>query len=475
MGGGFIQIKYLGNEAKLFTGNPQISYFKSVFKSYNNFGIELIDLIFEAPIQFDRATYCNIPIHGDLINQMYLKLNVNLNVNEFDCTINSNGLFSSSTDGIFYEYNAEGNQDLCMYNYKYTVDSTNIDSFVVNEINGINLYNSLESKLDFSNVTNERLSYSITINGNEYNGEIYIHFLKEDLTKLIKEISFEIDEFVVEKHNTDWLLIYNELFNNNDGLYKVNNELRFITPKMFNKNVQLYIPLRFSFTKQTTTSLPIAALYHSDVNVKILTNKRKDIFLTDKIINSVDINACKLATNYVYLDKSEKSYFIKTDLKLLIEQVQHQNSSISNGIHQNIELHFTFLSKYLIWKLPYKYVLNKGKIVFNNTDLFYEQDGEYFHLIQMLETGLGNKDNFDRMENNKNKNGTYYLYSYCLHPKDIQPSGLCNMSRIDDKLLQLETQYIKNDLNINKKIEVDIFNVNYNFLLIQKGKCKLMF
>ena len=76
---------------------------------------------------------------------------------------------------------------------------------------------------------------------------------------------------------------------------------------------------------------------------------------------------------------------------------------------------------------------------------------------------------------NKNKNGTYYLYSYCLHPKDIQPSGLCNMSRIDDKLLQLETQYIKNDLNINKKIEVDIFNVNYNFLLIQKGKCKLMF
>ena len=33
-----------------------------------------------------------------------------------------------------------------------------------------------------------------------------------------------------------------------------------------------------------------------------------------------------------------------------------------------------------------------------------------------------------------------------------QPSGLCNMSRIDDKFLQLRTEYIKNDLEIGTKI-----------------------
>ena len=49
------------------------------------------------------------------------------------------------------------------------------------------------------------------------------------------------------------------------------------------------------------------------------------------------------------------------------------------------------------------------------------------------------------------------------------------MSRIDDKFLELRTDYIKDVLNINKKINVDIYSVNYNFLHIEKGKCKLEF
>ena len=40
------------------------------------------------------------------------------------------------------------------------------------------------------------------------------------------------------------------------------------------------------------------------------------------------------------------------------------------------------------------------------------------------------------------------------------------MSRIDDKFLQLYTEYIKNTLNILTKIKVDVFAVNYNFLEI---------
>ena len=34
MGGGLLQLKFLGKEAEFFIGNPQISFFRSVFKSY---------------------------------------------------------------------------------------------------------------------------------------------------------------------------------------------------------------------------------------------------------------------------------------------------------------------------------------------------------------------------------------------------------------------------------------------------------
>ena len=101
--------------------------------------------------------------------------------------------------------------------------------------------------------------------------------------------------------------------------------------------------------------------------------------------------------------------------------------------------------------------------------------GEYFHLVQPFECNLGNMESMTRMEDNKDTNGTYYLYSFCLYPQNKQPSGLCNMSRIDDKFLQLRTEYIKNDLEIGTKILVDSFCVNYNFLYIEKGKCKLEF
>ena len=48
MGGGLIQLKFLGKEADFFIGNPQISFFRSVFKSYSNYSKELIDILKES-------------------------------------------------------------------------------------------------------------------------------------------------------------------------------------------------------------------------------------------------------------------------------------------------------------------------------------------------------------------------------------------------------------------------------------------
>ena len=473
MGGGLLQLKFLGKESEFFVGNPQISFFKSVFKSYSNYSKNLMDVYFEAPLDFNKDTYANLPVHADLIQDMYLNLNIKVNVSDtFDLTI-SGTTFSSTKNAVLYEYNSSGTQDLYLYNYIYTLTNTNITNLKITEIGSdINLYDSGSKKLDLTDVTTTRLSCTYDTDNSFY---INVRFLKEDLTKFIKEITFEIDEYIIEKHDTNWLLMYNNLFNNDETLHKINNELKFITPKMFNRKIQLYIPLRFFFTKHTQSSLPISALYRSDVNIKIKTNSQSDVFLSNKIISSVEINKAVLSANYIHLDVDERNYFLKNKHHLLIEQLQYQTNEIQNGIYDNIELTFSYLSKYIIWKLPYKYILDKARIVFNNNDLFYEQTGEYFHLLQPFECNLGSADTLTRMEENQDPNGTYYVYSFCLHPSSRQPSGLCNFSRIDDKFLYLQTEYIKNDLNINKKIPVDVYSVNFNFLHIEKGKCKLEF
>ena len=129
----------------------------------------------------------------------------------------------------------------------------------------------------------------------------------------------------------------------------------------------------------------------------------------------------------------------------------------------------------LIWDLEYKYILKNAAIRFNNELIIDNLDGEYYHLIQPLEHNLGNTESFTKMELNTDINGTYYMYSFSLYPNNIQPSGLCNMSRINDKFLELNTEYIINNKNINKQMYTNIYSINYNYLIIYNGKGKLEF
>ena len=163
MGGGLIQLKYLGKESEFFVGNPQISFFKSVFRSYSNYSKELIDIIFESPVNFNKETYANVPIHADMIQDIYLNLNIKLNVSDiFDLTITEN-TFASTKKGVFYEYNSAGVQELFLYNYIYTLTNINVGNFKINEIGTTtsenNLYNESTQRLDLTYVTNNKLYY----------------------------------------------------------------------------------------------------------------------------------------------------------------------------------------------------------------------------------------------------------------------------------------------------------------------------
>jgi len=77
MGGGLIQIVSYGSEDITLTGNPEITFFTTVYRRYTNFGFRNIVLNFDNTVSFDTTSYLNIPKNsGDLISNLILKINL---------------------------------------------------------------------------------------------------------------------------------------------------------------------------------------------------------------------------------------------------------------------------------------------------------------------------------------------------------------------------------------------------------------
>ena len=99
-------------------------------------------------------------------------------------------------------------------------------------------------------------------------------------------------------------------------------------------------------------------------------------------------------------------------------------------------------------------------------DRFQERLGSYFNLVQPYQhhtnvpaTGIN-------------------VYSFALKPEEHQPSGTCNMSRIDSAVLQLQltpkaagqqasSTNVNDRVNVGSKIRV--YATNYNVLRVMSG------
>jgi hypothetical protein len=117
-----------------------------------------------------------------------------------------------------------------------------------------------------------------------------------------------------------------------------------------------------------------------------------------------------------------------------------------------------------------------AKIQLNGQDRFTEREGSYFNFVQPFQhhtstpaTGIN-------------------VYSFALKPEDLQPSGSCNFSRIDNAVLNLTltpatffTTVVSFDSGMSANgavggsadkqtsANVNIYATNYNVLRIMSG------
>jgi hypothetical protein len=77
MGGGLMQLVAYGAQDVYLTGNPQITFFKVVYRRYTNFAIETVELTLNGTADFGKRVTVTITRNGDLVTRMYLRVELN--------------------------------------------------------------------------------------------------------------------------------------------------------------------------------------------------------------------------------------------------------------------------------------------------------------------------------------------------------------------------------------------------------------
>lgn len=67
------QVAY-GAQDIYLTGNPQITFFKVIYRRHTNFAMESIEQTFNGQASWGKKVTCTISRNGDLIHRMYLRV-----------------------------------------------------------------------------------------------------------------------------------------------------------------------------------------------------------------------------------------------------------------------------------------------------------------------------------------------------------------------------------------------------------------
>jgi hypothetical protein len=73
-GGGLLQLVAMGKQDVFLTGNPQITFFKLVYRRYTNFAIESCRMYFDGTPNFGQRITCLIPRQADLLGPLFVEV-----------------------------------------------------------------------------------------------------------------------------------------------------------------------------------------------------------------------------------------------------------------------------------------------------------------------------------------------------------------------------------------------------------------
>ena len=434
-----MQLVAYGAQDIYLTGNPQITFFKVVFRRHTNFSIESIKQTLNGDGSIDEKTYTStIARNGDLLTNLW-----------FDVKLYSNG---TNDEG-----GAAGD----------TADARDEEHYIA-----------------WTNNTGHALI-------KEYELEIGGQLIDRHYSQWL-----DIWNELTDHDESEWLGLNKNISKNRylTSNHTVMNNLQLYIPLKlwFCRNIGLSLPLialQYHEIKLRFTTRNLNACVNSDNRIALINdNSKPDI---------------ELWGDYIYLDTDERRRFAQVSHEYLIEQIQSNQFNINSTSMATLELNLNHPVKELIWvsqtnecttenistdgnidatqniggrsgtisgnsNNDYFHYANDGgteseenisgvlsaesfskmNIIFNGHERFEKRKASYFRLCQPIQA--------------KHKVPTkhIYCYSFALEPQEQQPSGSCNFSRIDSALMQFN--------NIASGT-ITVYAINYNVLRIMSG------
>lgn len=444
MGGGVIQLIVYGSQDIYLTGEPQITFFKAVYKRYTNFAIESIPQNFLGSANFENTISVPIQRNGDLLKNIWLQYspkNILSGMSGYTVAPNIGHTFIDTIDFLIGGQLVDRHYGkwLTIWNYLTEPNPTGEQGAIDNWATG----------------PGERTTNPIF--GPAGNG----------------------DNSVVESNPR--ATRYNRMSYNHRAQINVkSNEGAAQTA---------WIPLQFWFCKNPGLAIPLIALQYHEIKFYIQFNPMA-LVRTGTTLTGNEFSRFNVYADFVYLDTTERRQFAQNAHEYLVEQLQIQESISSI----NVKLAFNHPVKELIWApiplpvsgttrntvIPGGASPNSGftlstfsqpntyKLVLNGAERFSARDITYFTRNQVWEahSGYGSVLFPDSIG----------VYSFALRPEEYQPSGTCNFSRIESSHLVRSITYTNiNGVLVPSPDVIDIYAINYNILRVNSGMCGLVY
>ena len=424
-----MQLVAYGAQDIYLTGQPQITFFKAIYRRHTNFAVESIQQTINGKSMPGNRVSVTISRNGDLLKNLWIQYYPNSIFKDNSAVMIASDFTHSLIDQLEIEI---GGQLIDKHYGKWLT--------VWRALTEVNPYG-LQSPLSVDRGSDNVISGETAVITTLYNKMSYNHL---------------------------GALLYPEDINLSTGDHIQNTLLS--APN------SAFIPMCFWFCRNPGLAIPLIALQYHEVKFNI-NFANIDSFAyagftgaTQRTPN-VDFSSFKVYADYVYLDTTERRQFAQNAHEYLIDQLQLQSGENDSTIRLNFnhpvkELIFTGTPKNVATSASV--VVTGGatpsaivdslvtsdvnaRLVLNGTDRFTDRHLTYFTRCQVWDhhTGYGSTVVRDSVG----------LYSFALRPEEHQPSGTCNFSRIDNAQLKFSA-------NINS---IDIYAVNYNVLRIMSG------
>jgi hypothetical protein len=515
MGGGLMQLVSYGAQDIYISGNPQITFWKVLYKRHTNFAVESIEVTFNGQADFNKRVTAVINRNADLMYKTYIQVvlpEVKL----------------GSTYGTA-PFNAAGS------GFRWL-------SYI-----GHRLIKQVELEIGGQRIDRQYGDWM----------QIWTQ-LSTDAgnVKVLDSIVGNTHDLVLMKRGTGLAI---------DATCSSSETTISCVPRQGTPAKTLYIPLQFWFCRNPGVSIPLIALQYHEVRINVDFDTWQNCQYAESAVGSPasmpaqSLAAASIYVDYVYLDTEERRRFAQQSHEYLIEQVQYTGAESITSSSNKIQLNFNHPVKELLWVVqrdsfvdcsisgwlasvggaqPFNYSddfstegiimsllsqaggsasgsslgatasisnpLGQGnlesstligadsvdtvgtaefdsgvnyllakvilhsdvrcegknpvevcKLQLNGQDRFTEREGSYFDKVQPYQ------------HHSRSPSTGINVYSFALRPEEHQPSGTCNFSRIDKATLQLTVSL--NTVTGTRTAQVRVYALNYNVLRVMSG------